>query len=74
MGVGVDADGVFHQTHVNKDAPVIDFLVELILILDKIRDGEFHQPCLDSHFYFYISVIVVFESGPLIRGMAGEIP
>ena len=72
--LGVNGDGLADQRHVYQDAPVVDFLVEVVLIPDEIRDGEFCQPCFDSKFHYHIPDVVFFEQIPFLWGVVRKVP
>ena len=66
---GIDDDGIFSQRPVNGDAPIVDFLVEMIFIPYRFRDRILLQPLLDDHFHFHIPFVVGLEQRPFIGCM-----
>lgn len=70
LGLCVNCNGLFHEAHIQQDSPVIDFLVEMILVPDKIRHGELRQFLLDGKLYLHISLVIGLEQFPFLRGMA----
>ena len=60
-GTLIDGDGLFHQHHVKLDAPVVDLLVEMVFLPQKIRHGELRQLLLDRHFGFHIPLVICDE-------------
>ena len=68
-GAGVHADGLTNQLHVYSDTPIVDLLVEMILVPDGLRHREPGQLLLDGHLRFHIPEVVGFEPFPFLRGV-----
>ena len=63
----VTADGLSHQGAVQQDAPVIDALVEMVVLPLFLRDRETGQLLLNGHLRLHIPEVVGLERGPLLR-------
>ena len=70
---GYSADGVFHQGHIDQDAPVIDLLVDAVLIPHFFRHGVVGQPALDLHFRFHVAPVVNDELLPAVGGVLRKV-
>ena len=60
----IESDCVFNHGHIQGDPSVIDFLIEMVFIPDKIRNRVFDQTLLDRHFHFHIPAVVFLEADP----------
>ena len=74
VGLFIHVDGVFHQSHVDQDAPVVDLLVDAVLVPHFVRHGIVGQPALDLHFRFHVAPVVHDELLPPVGGVRGKIP
>ena len=72
-GSTVHLNGLPHQFHIQPHTPIIDLLIQVVLVPYAVRHRKFRKPSLDSHFGFHITDIVFFESQPLIRGMGRKV-
>ena len=63
----VTTDGLGHQGAVQQNAPVVDALVEMVVLPLLLGDRETGQSLLDGHLRLYIPEVVGFEGGPLLR-------
>ena len=73
-GLRIDGDGIAHQRHVNSDAPVVNLLVEVILLPHLVRHRKVAQTFLYSQLSFYIAQVVGFEGRPFFRGIRRHVP
>ena len=62
------------QLHVQPDATVIDFLIDVVFLPDLIRDREFSQPLLDAHLGLHVAQVVALEGVPFVRRVEGAVP
>ena len=60
-GTGIHLDGLLHELHVNADATVVDFLVDVVFLPDLWRYRELGELLLDAHLGLYVTGIVAFE-------------
>ena len=74
LRLGVNVDGSLHQRHVHEDAPVVDFLVEVVLIPNEVRYGELRQPRLDAKLHLNVPGVVFLEQRPFLRVVPREVP
>ena len=70
----VDGNGAAHQSHVHGEAPVVDLLVEVILIPYRIWHRILPQPLLNAHFSFHVAQVVGFEGRPFVGRISGQMP
>ena len=73
-GQGIHSDGVFHELHVQSDPTIVDLLIQMVLVPDKIRHREAGQFLLDRHLCFNVAQVIAFEHGPLVRCVGWTIP
>ena len=73
FGLGIDADGISHKLHIHTNATVIDFLVEVILIPDELRDWILSQPVLHCEFHFNIALVIGLEGFPFLPVMLRQV-
>ena len=71
-GLFIHGDGVFHQRPVQRDAPVVDLLIEVILLPHLVRHRVIPQALLNAHLCFHIAQVVGFEGGPPVRSVCRE--
>ena len=65
----VTADSLGHQSAVQQNAPVVDALVEMVVLPLLLGDRETGQFLLDGHLRLHISDVVSLERQPFIRGV-----
>ena len=73
FGLGIDADGIPDELPIHAYPPVIDFLVEVILIPDKLRDRILGQPVLYCEFHFNIALVIGLEGFPFLPVMLRQV-
>ena len=59
--------------HIQQNAPVVDFLIEMILIPYEIRHREFCQLFFDGKLHLNIALIIFFEQCPFVGVMHRKI-
>ena len=72
-GTGIHLDGLLHELHIDADATVVDFLVDVVFLPDLWRYRELGELPLDAHLGLYITGIVAFEQLPFVRRMEGPV-
>ena len=73
-GAFIKGDGVFHHGHIEGNAPVVDFLIEMIFIPYLFRDGVFCKAFLYRHFHFHVPAVVFLEADPFFAVMLWKVP
>ena len=63
----VNGNSLLYKCHIQTDAAVIDFLIQMIFIPYEIRNWETGQLLLDAHLGFHITEIVCLELFPLFH-------
>ena len=63
-----------NQFHVQPDATVVDFLIDVIFLPDLIRDRELGQLLLDTYLGLHVAQVIPFEGFPPIRRVEGAVP
>ena len=66
-GQRVKLDGVFDNLHVQPDAAVIDLLIQMVFVPDKLRHRESGQLSLNGDFRIHVPQIVCLEHRPPVR-------
>ena len=74
FGLFVHADGLFHQLAVDQNAPIVDFLIEVVFLPDAVWYRIFAEPLENLDFNFYIPDIVSLKGVPASGGVFREIP
>ena len=72
-GTGIHLDGLLHELHIDADATVVDFLVDVVFLPDLWRYRELGELPLDAHLGLYVTGIVALEQLPLVRRMEGPV-
>ena len=72
-GAGIHLDGFFHQNHVEPDASVVDFLINVIFLPDEVRYREIGKALLDCHLNLDVPLVIGLEGFPLLRIMEGHV-
>ena len=72
--LGIQGHRLSGQFQINGNAPVVDFLVQVVFFPHFFRHRVLLQPLLDGHFHFYVSFVVAFEQIPFLRSMLGKVP
>ena len=70
----IHLDCLLYKLTIDHNAAIVDHLVEMILIPDKVRNRVVLQPLLYLHFDFHIALIILLEQFPLLRRELGKIP
>ena len=65
----VTADGLGHQGAVQQDTPVVDALVEMVVVPLFRRNRKAGQLLLNGHLRLHIPKVIGFEGNPLLRGV-----
>ena len=73
LTLGIHEKSTFHKVHINTNAPVIDFFIQVILIPNLIRNRKSCEFLLYPHFRFHISQIVCFKTVPFFHIMHWKI-
>ena len=60
-GTGIHLNGLLNELHVDADATVVDFLVDVVFLPDLWRYRELGELLLDAHLGLYVTGIVAFE-------------
>lgn len=65
-GTGIHFNGLMDQIHIQRDTPVIDLLINVIFLPDRLRDRELGKFGLNGHFHFHIAHVVITDiaAGP----------
>ena len=74
FGELVDPQSLLYHFPVDHDAPVIDLLVEMILVPYKVRDRVVLQALLYLQFYLHVPLIIFLKQRPFFRRMFGKVP
>ena len=72
-GAGIHFDGLLDQVHVDADTAVVYFLIDVVLIPDKIRHREICELLLNRHLDLDVSPVVSFEGFPFFRIIGGKV-
>ena len=72
-GSAIHLNGLLHQFHVQGNATVVDFLVDVVFVPDAVRHRVLGKSRLDGHLGLHITDVVFFESQPLVRGMSRKV-
>ena len=72
--LGIQGHRLSGQFQINGNAPIVDFLVQMVFLPHFFWHRVLLQPLLDGHFHFYISFVVAFEQIPFVQGMLRKIP
>ena len=70
----VDGNSLLYKCHIQTDAAVIDFLIQMIFIPDEIGNRETGQLLLDAHLGFHITQVICLELLPLFHIVLRKIP
>ena len=73
-GAGIHFDGFLHQIHIEPDTTVVDFLIDVVFIPDRIRHRELGEALLYRHFDFHIPPVICLKERPLLRIVKGQVP
>ena len=73
-GSGIHLDRLMHQFHIDGDAAIVDLLVEVVFLPDRIRNGEPGELILNGHLDLDVTDVVPLERSPLVWGMPRQIP
>ena len=72
-GTGIHLNGLLHELHVDADATVVDFLVDVVFLPDLWWHREIGELLLDAHLGLYVTGIIAFEQLPLVLRMEGPV-
>ena len=70
----VDGNSLLHKRHIQSDATVINFLIKMVFIPNKIGNRETGQLPLDAHLGFHITQVICLELLPLFHIVLRKIP
>ena len=73
-GAGIHVDSGTDQLHIQPDATVVDFLIDVVFLPDLIRDREFSQPLLNAHLGLHVAQVVALKGVPFVRRVEGAVP
>ena len=72
-GAGIHIDGLPNKRQIKGNTTIIDFLIDVVFIPDKVWYRKLLQPILNGHLGFNITDVIPFKGRPFIGRVIGEV-
>ena len=72
-GAGIHIDGLPDKRQIEGNTTIIDFLIDVVFIPDKVWYRKLLQPILNGHLGFNITDVITFKGRPFIGRVIGEV-
>ena len=66
-GAGIHINSLSDKRQVNRHTAIIDFLIDVVFLPDRIRHREFLQALLNGHLSLDVTDVIALKSGPFLR-------